>query len=307
MTVLHKTLIAALAWLLASGHVVAAEWHGNYFPNVVLTDQDGKKHRFYDDLLKGKIVTINFIYTTCKDVCPADTAQLSQVQALLGDRVGHDFHMYSISVDPDHDTPKVLKAYMHTFGLKPGWLFLTGRKRDIALIQQKLAMRALVPNKPRDHDTSVMVASEPSGQWVKRSVYDDPVVLATLLTDRMTNYRLSVAGTKPDYSVAREIPQKPRGEYLFKTRCVSCHTIGGGDRLGPDLRGVVAARPRDWLMRWLKEPDRMVDEKDPVVMELRGRYRNLPMPNLGFGDIEAAAVIEYLAGEDAKVAGKTGN
>jgi len=296
--VLLCALMAAI-----SGAPRAAEWHGNYFPNVVLTDQDGKKHRFYDDLLKGKIVTINFIYTTCQDVCPSDTAQLSRVQALLGDRVGTDFHMYSISVDPVHDTPSVLKTYMHTFGVGPGWLFLTGKKSDVELIEKKLAMRVLDPTKKLDHDTSVMVANEATGQWVKRSVFDDPVVLANLLTDRMTNYTMSIAGKKQAYDAAQVVAQKPRGEYLFKTRCTSCHSIGGGDMLGPDLRGVAAARPRDWLKRWLKEPDKMLAEGDPVATQLRARYRNMAMPNLGFGDLEADAIIDYLAEQDARAAG----
>ena len=68
----------------------ASRWHENYFPNVVLTTQDGKKVRFYDDVLQGKVVSLNFIYTNCGDVCPLDTAQLRQVHALLGDRVGKD-------------------------------------------------------------------------------------------------------------------------------------------------------------------------------------------------------------------------
>jgi len=295
----YRASLACAVIAMTSGALRAAEWHGNYFPNVVLTDQDGKKHRFYDDLLKGKIVTINFIYTNCKDVCPSDTAQLSRVQALLGDRVGRDFHMYSISVDPGHDTPSVLKTYMHTFGVGPGWLFLTARKSDVALIEKKLAMRVLDPAKKLDHETSVMVANEATGQWVKRSVFDDPVMLANLLTDRMTNYTMSIAGKKQAYDAAQVVAQKPRGEYLFKTRCASCHSIGGGDRLGPDLRGVAAARPREWLQRWLKEPDKMLAEGDPVATELRARFRNMAMPNLGFGDVEADAIIQYLAEQDA--------
>jgi protein SCO1/2 len=300
---IRRAFLLAAVMAATSGSLLAAEWHGNYFPNVVLTDQDGKKHRFYDDMVKGKIVTINFIYTNCKDVCPSDTAQLSRVQSLLGDRVGHDFHMYSITVDPAHDTPPVLKTYMHTFGVGPGWLFLTGKKSDVELIEKKLAMRVLDPTKKLDHDTSVMVANEATSQWVKRSVFDDPVVLANLLTDRMTNYTMSIAGKKQAYDAAKVVAQKPRGEYLFKTRCMSCHSIGGGDMLGPDLRGVAAARPHDWLARWLKEPDKMLAEQDPIATQLRARYRNMAMPNLGFGDVEAQAIIDYLTEQDAKADG----
>src|SRR5262245_36851788 len=106
----------ALLWLPALAANAAPEpdrWHEAYFPNVVLTTQDGKKVRFYDDVLRGKVVSINFIYTNCGDVCPLDTAQLIQVQKLLGTRVGKDVFMYSISIDPEHDTPDRLKRYMH--------------------------------------------------------------------------------------------------------------------------------------------------------------------------------------------------
>ena len=81
-------------------------WGANYFPNVPLTTQDGATVHFYDDLLKGKAVAINLIYTHCQDACPLETARLAQVQHLLGDRVGKEIFFYSISIDPDHDTPE---------------------------------------------------------------------------------------------------------------------------------------------------------------------------------------------------------
>ncbi len=98
----------------------SARWGANYFPNVVLTTQDGKQVHFYDDLLKGKIVVIDLIYTHCVNACPLETARLVQVQKLLGDRVGKDIFFYSISIDPKHDTPKVLKRYARSFTLAQG-------------------------------------------------------------------------------------------------------------------------------------------------------------------------------------------
>src|SRR5471030_2095927 len=87
-----------------------SHWGKDYFPNVPLTTQDGTTVHFYDDLLKGKIVAINVIYTHCEDECPLETAKLAQVQRLLGDRVGKDVFFYSITIDPKRDTPKVMKA-----------------------------------------------------------------------------------------------------------------------------------------------------------------------------------------------------
>src|SRR5688572_13588667 len=109
-------LVAGAAALLVAGGVPAANpWGADYFPNVPLTTQDGKTVRFYDDLLKGKKVAINVIFTSCTDVCPLETANLAQLTKQLGDRVGRDVYFYSISIDPKRDTPEVLKAYAEKF------------------------------------------------------------------------------------------------------------------------------------------------------------------------------------------------
>lgn len=275
-------------------------WHGNHFPNVVLTTQDGKKVRFYDDVIRGKVISLNFIYTSCGDVCPLDTAQLRLVHKILGKRVGKDVHFYSISIDPETDTPAVLKRYMRQFDIGAGWTFLTGKRADIALIQRKLGIRIVNPKDIKDHDTRLMVGNEATGQWIKRSPYDDPMVLANLLGDALQNYTAGKSGTRQSYTAAVKVDGPSRGEYLFRTRCDSCHTIGGGDRLGPDLAGSASSRPHAWLMRWLKEPDKMLAEGDPVALAMKARYRNLPMPNLGLNDVDAAALIEFMKAEDAK-------
>lgn len=295
------TLVASLVSLMTTLATAQAgqPWHEGYFPNVVLTDQDGKKLKFYDDVIKGKVVALSFIYTKCKDVCPADTAQLRQVQDILGDRVGRDIFFYSISIDPKNDTPAVLKRYMRMFDIGPGWRFLTGKKADIVLLQRKLGLIGANVPVLKEHNTSVLIGNERTAQWIKRSPYDHPKVLANLLGDALSNYNgSSSAGLKP-FSAAGEIKGQTRGDNLFRTRCMACHTVGGGDKLGPDLKGVVAARPRAWLTRWLKEPDKMLAEKDLVALALQKKYRNLPMPNLSLNDIDAAALIEYLEKEDA--------
>lgn len=283
--------------LLSAGAASAASWHGDWFPNVVLTDQDGRKLKFYDDVIKGKIVALNFIYTKCKDVCPADTAQMLQVSTLLGDRVGKDVFFYSISIDPKNDTPAVLRRYKQMFGAN--WTFLTGKRDDVILIQRKLGMiGARVPSL-KEHNTSLIVGNEKTAQWIKRSPYDHPKLLANLLGDGLNNYK-TAGGELASYAAASQIANMSRGEYLFRTRCTACHTIGGGDKLGPDLKGVASARPRAWLTRWLKEPDKMIAEKDPTALALKARYRGLPMPNLGFNDVDAAALIEHLEQQDKK-------
>ncbi len=116
----------------------------DYFPNVTMKTQNGKEVLFYNDLIKDKTVIISFFYTTCA-VCERSTNNLVQVQKALGDRLGREVFMYSITLDPEHDTPKTLKAYAEKHGLKPGWTLLTGSEKDITDIRQKLGLSNLTP------------------------------------------------------------------------------------------------------------------------------------------------------------------
>ena len=298
---MRRLLLLLASLILGMPAYAGSPWHETYFPNVVLTDQDGKTHKFYDDVIKGKVVALNFIYTKCKDVCPADTAQLTRVNEMLGDKVGKDIFFYSISLDPARDTPRVLKKYREMFGITtPGWTFLTGKQADIKLLQEKLGLIGVGANRLKEHDTSFIIGNEATGQWIKRSAYDDPKVLAILLGESL---RTTVGGNegRQSYAAAPQITSRSAGDYIYRTRCASCHTIGGGDRLGPDLAGVVARRPHAWLVRWLKEPDKMLEEKDQLAVAMKKQYRNLPMPNLGLNDIDANALIDFLKKEDERL------
>jgi protein SCO1/2 len=140
-----------------------------YFTNVELRAHDGRTVRFYDDLLKGKIVLINFIYTECGDICPGMTQNLADVQKLLGDRVGRDVFMYSLTLQPEADTPERLKAYAETFDVKPGWLFLTGAPADIETLRRRLGFVDSDPVQDADLDQHigiVRIGNEPLNRWV---------------------------------------------------------------------------------------------------------------------------------------------
>ncbi len=119
----------------------AAGPRANYFPNVELLTHENKTVRFYDDLVRGdKIVMFNFMYAKCEGICMPVTMNLVKVRNILGDRVGRDIFMYSITLEPEQDTPAVLKQYAEAHGVKPGsgWTFLTGKRDDIQKLRRKL-------------------------------------------------------------------------------------------------------------------------------------------------------------------------
>jgi protein SCO1 len=110
----------------------------NGIPNVAVVTHEGQAVRFYDDLVKDRIVTLNFMYTDCTDICLPMTSNLTRVQALLGARVGRDIFMYSITLQPKRDTVEALRAHAKLFGVKPGWKFLTGTPQAIEHLRVSL-------------------------------------------------------------------------------------------------------------------------------------------------------------------------
>jgi protein SCO1 len=153
-----------------------AEW----FTNVEVTTQDGRTLRFYDDVMKGKIVLINFFFTECDAICPMMTENLVHVQELLGPRVGNDIFMVSISLEPEHDTPEVLAAYAKTYGVGPGWLFLTGQKDDIELLRHRLGFvdsDKVEDADPEQHIGTVRIANEPLHRWAMSPALVNPAAM----------------------------------------------------------------------------------------------------------------------------------
>lgn len=275
----------------ASAAVSGSRWGAGYFPNFELTTQDGIKVRLYDDLLKGKSVALNVFYTSCKDECPLETATLAQVQRILGDRVGRDIFFYSISIDPQNDTPPVMKAYAEKFGAGPGWLFLTGKAEEIPVIARKLGLTRSRDRNTRDgHSPILMIGNEPTGQWMRNSAVDNPAFLAatfhTFFGWRETAPRNSYAEARPlDISA---------GEYLFVSHCSRCHSIGGGDEIGPDLLGVTSRRESAWLARYLYSPEKMLAARDPIAVSLSEKYKTARMPNMRLDRGQVRDLIEYL-------------
>jgi protein SCO1 len=157
-------VLLAIAALSASGQQPAPSAAAKYFSDVELIDQDGQKLHFYSDVLKNKVVIVNAFFSTCTSVCPPMNRNLEKIQDALGDRLGKDVFLVSISVDPETDTPTRLKEYSRRFHARPGWLFLTGKKENIDWALYKLGQYVETKN---DHTTVIIIGNEPKGLWKK--------------------------------------------------------------------------------------------------------------------------------------------
>ena len=209
-TILGLVLIAAAT--LDSANGAGSPWGADYFPNPQLVTQDGDIVRFFDDLIEDKIVAINFIYTSCPDTCPLETAQLMRVQNILGDRLGRDIHFYSITIDPEHDTPEVLKEYRARFGAK--WTFLTGAENDIIDLRRKLGLYVEeIQDGSNNHNVNMIIGNQATGRWMKRSPFENPHVLADQLGNWLTGWRSPPAGE--DYANAPTLRMYRRGSGCF--------------------------------------------------------------------------------------------
>ena len=302
--------VAAIAVILTAmvpAASASSPWGANYFPNVPLVTDDGETVYFFEDLIKDKIVSINFIYTTCVDTCPLETAQLVRVQRLLGDRLGKDVFFYSISIDPEHDTPAVLKEYKERFGAK--WTFLTGNNDDIIKLRRKLGLYIEeIQDGSNNHNVNMIIGNQATGRWMKRSPFENPHVLADQIGNWLTDWKAPSRGD--DYANAPKLRSIPPGERLFRTRCATCHTVTGDepeDALGPDLLGVTKERELNWLINWLRAPDQMLEKKDPIAMALYAQYNNLAMPNLRLNQQEAMDLLDYINEESQRVAANSAN
>jgi len=306
----HTWRFVSILLLLCASKPTAASspWGADYFPNVPLVTHEGENVRFFDDLIKDKVVVINFIYTYCPDTCPLETARLTRVHKILGDRVGKDIFMYSISIDPERDTPEVLAEYAERYRIGPGWKFLTGKESDITQLRKKLGLYIdEIQDGSNNHNLNLIIGNQATGRWMKRSPFENPHVLATQIGSWLTDWKAPPVEER-DYSDAPKLRSISRGESLYRTRCQTCHSIGGGAKMmvedglvGPDLIGVTERRERPWLRRWLEEPDVMLAEKDPIAMDLYARYNGVPMPNMRLSKVDVASLIRYLKVESRRV------
>lgn len=156
---------------------------GLTIPDIELVNQCGEKVRFYSGLVKGKIVAINTIFTTCTTICPPMGANFSKLRKMLGDHAGRDVNLISISVDPVVDTPERLDEWSRKFGdTGPGWTLLTGATGDINAVLKGLQVFTL---DKQDHAPIALIGGDAAGDWIRASALLTPARLDALIRTKL--------------------------------------------------------------------------------------------------------------------------
>ncbi|MDT4868393.1 hypothetical protein FQZ97_1033540 [compost metagenome] len=195
--------------------------------------------------------------------------------------------------------------------MAPGWLFLTGDYAEINALRETLGLLAQgdAPTNLKQHNLSLIIGNQSTGQWMKVSPFENPYMLADKLTNSLQNWHRAPSSGQ-DYANAPAIRPPSQGEQIFRTRCSACHTLGAqaGElsalrSIGPDLLGVTRQRDHVWLARWIKEPDRVLAEGDPLAARLFEQYNQVPMPNLRLADPDVNALLGYLEAETDRLQG----
>jgi len=131
-------------------------------PNSPVLNEDGKALKFYDDLIKDKVVAINFVFSTCPTICPAIQVNFSHFKKSLQEAGHHEVQLISVTVDPETDTPARLKKWSENFATAGPWTYITGETRDIDLILKKLEVFTADIN---DHPSFILIGNDASGTW----------------------------------------------------------------------------------------------------------------------------------------------
>ena len=144
----------------------------DYFTNLELVNQDGETVRFFDDVLKDKVVVINFIFTNCNGACPLMTHKLSLVRDRFEGRIGNPLEFVSLSIDPERDTPAALKAFAKKHQADhDGWVFLTGKPENLYNIIKRLGQYTV---DIESHSTMMIAGNVNGAHWIKIQPHEQP-------------------------------------------------------------------------------------------------------------------------------------
>lgn len=300
---LAALVIAIASVIFSTAAIAAPERDANYFTNLEVVTQDGETVRFYDDLIKGKLVVISFIFTSCTDFCPINTARMTQVADALGDALGRDVFFVSISVDPENDTPEKMKAFAEAFYDGPGWTFITGTPENLRTIGYQLGNRDPVRS---NHINEIILGNDRTGEWARNTPFNEPERLATIIREMDPEWRMAEAAPADQFLTIEDLKryqlQTEPGVVLFRKLCSGCHTVGVGDRVGPDLLGVTERRDEEWIRRYIRDPAAVRRSNDLVAIELGLRYGGgVQMPTLGLSDSDAADLVAYLKQQNDEI------
>jgi len=152
-------------------------------PDVLVRDQNNRPLHFYSDLVKGKTVAVNLIFTTCTTICPPMTANFAKVQKIMQSEGRNNFELISVSVDPENDTPEKLKSYAEMFHAKPGWTFITGTRAELEPIWK--AFGVFGGGAKQDHAPTVVIGNEAQHSWTYASGLASPAKLAGVIASAL--------------------------------------------------------------------------------------------------------------------------
>jgi protein SCO1/2 len=161
--VIVSCLISPAAYVLASDKPYQRTVERYPLPDVTLVNQDGKRVSLKSMLQSDKTVIVDFIFGTCTTICPVLSAGYINLQNKLVQE-SSKVHLVSISIDPENDTPKVMKEYLKRYRAKPGWDFLTGSRKDIDAVMR--AFNAYIPNK-MSHYALTLIHPPKADKWIR--------------------------------------------------------------------------------------------------------------------------------------------
>jgi protein SCO1/2 len=144
---------------------------GLKIPDLALIDQNGRTVHFYKNLIEGRTVAINFIFTTCTTICLPMGANFAHLEKMLGARAGHEVNLISVSIDPETDTPARLKVWAGRFHGGPGWTLVTGSKPEIDRLLK--ALGAFTADK-QDHSSLALIGNARTGEWIRQNALASP-------------------------------------------------------------------------------------------------------------------------------------